>query len=41
VWRLIIASLGLHPSFVSSDTLNNPRSVSRFVAQCDTAARAA
>ena len=35
-----IASLGLHPSFVSSAALNTPRSVSRFSAPRDTAVRA-
>jgi hypothetical protein len=35
-----IASLGLHPSFVSPAALNTPRSVPRFVAQRNTAVRA-
>ena len=35
-----IGSLGLRPSFVSSAALNTPRSVSKFLAQHNTAVRA-
>src|SRR5205807_6695428 len=35
-----VASLGLRPSFVSSVASNTPRSVSRFLAQHNTAVRA-